>query len=180
VFGHKLFMPYYVTAGRRCPAFLPMLRSDLAVHLHRRDKVAQAVSLARAQQTQAWASWIHERAAPIYDPGLIGRCLEKLLDHERWWAAAFELTGAAVLSVAYEDCVGREDEVLADVRRRLGLPASSDCPPVRIDDLARQGDTISAEWVARFKAEEADRTALAQGRASADDPMHVGPALASN
>lgn len=162
VFGHKLFMPYYVTAGRRCPALLPMLRSDLAIHLYRRDKIAQAVSLARAQQTKAWASWSDEQTAPVYDARHISTCLNKLLEQERWWAAAFELTGAVVLSIAYEDYVGRETEILATIRARLGLPAASDCPPVAVEDLARQRDGISAEWVARFKVEAPDQAAIAQ------------------
>lgn len=159
VFGHKLFMPYYLEAGRADPSLLPMLRSDLAVHLYRRDKVAQAVSLARAQQTQAWASWNTEAAAPAYNPGLISRCLKNILIQERWWSSAFELTGAKILSVAYEDFVGHEDQVIDDIRRQLGLTLDVNCPPVELEELSRQRDTLSADWAERFKAELAERGA---------------------
>ncbi len=153
VFGHKLFQPYYVMAAREEPGFMPMLAADLTVHLYRRDKVAQAVSLARAQQTQAWASWGQENGPPGYDRDLIGRCLTSIARQEQWWATVFALVGAPSISIAYEDCVGREDEVAGQIRAALGLPERADCPPVRIQPLARQADQTSAEWIERFRAE---------------------------
>lgn len=163
VFGHKLFQPYYVMAGREQPEILPMLRADLTVHLYRRDKVAQAVSLARAQQTQAWASWSRETAPAGYNRNLIGRCLASIARQEKWWASAFALVGAPTLSIAYEDYLGCEDAVVADIRKRLGLPAVHDCPPVRVPALDRQRDRISAEWAARFRGEVNERLATVGG-----------------
>lgn len=171
VFGHKLFQPYYVMAVRHCPDLLPLLRSDVAVHLYRRDKVAQAVSLARAQQTQAWCSWSADALPSVYSRGLIGRCLRSLLNQERWWRSAFELTGADVLSAAYEDYQGREAALVDAVRQRLGLPRTSDCPPAPIPTLSRQGDAVSAEWIARFKADVASRLAREGGRAGVNEEL---------
>ena len=63
---------------------------------------------------------------PGYDRDLIGRCLTSIARQEQWWSTVFALVGAPSISIAYEDCVGREDEVAGQIRAALGLPERAD------------------------------------------------------
>ena len=121
------------------------------IWIRREDRVAQAVSWARALQTGRWAS--HQRALlpAVYRPRQISRLLHTIEANERAWQEFFERRGIEPLELIYEELVVAPGPQIAAVLARLGVAAS----PPKIDGLshARQGDATNARWIARFQAE---------------------------
>jgi LPS sulfotransferase NodH len=124
------------------------------VQVIRRDKLAQAISLWIAIQTQAWSSADAPQRDPVYSFAAIRHLVGWLEAGERGWTEW--LRGRDPDVVVYEDFArdpGPVIEVLA------GVPASA--PP-----LKRQSGSRSSEWASRFaEASEAVTSPLGRGRA---------------
>lgn len=127
----------------------PRLR---CVHLTREDKVRQAISKARAMQTNQWVVDPEKRAAgeAAFDPALIEQCLLSATRAEALWAGFFQRNGIEPLCVTYEDlCV----DYAATVGRVLDFLRIR--PPRRFTlgapTTVRQADATTEEWVARFE-----------------------------
>ncbi len=122
------------------------------IWIRREDRVAQAVSWARALQTGRWAS--HQRALrpAIYRSRQISRLLHTIEASERAWQEFFERGGIEPLELVYEELVVSPAASVAAVLTRLGVSAP---PPLQIDGLpqARQGDATNARWIARFRGQ---------------------------
>jgi LPS sulfotransferase NodH len=113
------------------------------VQVIRRDKVAQAVSLWTAIQTQVWRSGDTPVAEPVYSFAAIRHLVGWLEAGERGWTQW--LRGREPDVVVYEDFArdpGPTISILA------GVPAPA--APLR-----RQAGSRSAEWASRFVAEAA-------------------------
>lgn len=119
------------------------------VLLSRRDRVRQAVSLARAIQTGAWTSRDAPRGAPAYDREQIARCLADIEGQHQAWEDFLASRGITPLRVDYEDLVGDREGTVRRVLAFLGAPAPARIPPPR---LARQADAISEEWARAYAA----------------------------
>jgi trehalose 2-sulfotransferase len=117
------------------------------IHVTRRDKVAQAVSLWRAVQTRAWSAAESACADPVYDDRGIDYLRAQVSAHDDAWRAWFGANGIEPLHVEYETFIDAHEATVRRVLDHLGVSAE------RIPDppLARQGDERSARWVARFK-----------------------------
>jgi LPS sulfotransferase NodH len=113
------------------------------VRVVRRDKVAQAVSLWTAIQTQAWLSGDAMRAEPVYSSAAIRHLVGWLQAGEDGWTSWLRHRSPDV--VVYED-FARDPaptiEILAGVRS----------PPA---PLKRQSGSRSSAWAARFLEEAA-------------------------
>lgn len=121
------------------------------VHLTRRDKVRQAVSLIRARDTGAYQRH-HAETRPFtreFDAELVDRTVADLEAQDAGWHAFFAISGVTPVPVAYEDLVARPDEVLADVLTRLGVDPSTGGGAV--PRTRKQADDRSEEWVTRYR-----------------------------
>jgi len=118
------------------------------VHVTRRDKVAQAVSLWRAVQTRAWrAGEVTETGDADYHAGAIGYLAGQLSDQDDAWRAWFAANRIYPLTIAYEALAADTQGATAAVLDHLGVgPAEIPEPPLR-----RQGDDRSARWVDRYR-----------------------------
>ncbi|MBK8083766.1 MAG: sulfotransferase [Devosia sp.] len=151
-----LLFPDCVTdAERFAAAFGPCVH----VHLCRVDKVAEAISLLRAEQTGLWHRRAdgseRERTAPprpaVYDAPRIAEHLAALTAFERSWNDWFTANGIEPLRLSYED-------LAADPQRALArLLAALDEDPALARTIsprtARLADAESREWAARFIAD---------------------------
>jgi LPS sulfotransferase NodH len=122
------------------------------VFVTRRDRVAQAVSLWRAVQTQSWRkdSPPAADADAEYSFAGIDHLVRQLDAHEAAWRAWFADHGVAPLELVYEelgdDIAGGVDRIL----HALGLPHTEVPPPA----LRRQGDARSRAWAERYRSEQ--------------------------
>jgi LPS sulfotransferase NodH len=123
------------------------------VYVKRHDHVRQAVSFSRAIQTSQWTSVALGAAAdPVYNTEHIGSLLEWIEREEREWDRFFADSAAPLLRVDYEDLAEAPQQAVVDVLRFLGvdLPEGFQAPAPTLD---RQTDSISEDWVSRYRAE---------------------------
>lgn len=150
-------LPEHRGAGLR--ELLAALLGDVRyVWVRRRDGVAQAVSLWRAMQTQAWRSDADEPPAPgsepepRYDFPALHHLVGRLQREDAAWGRWFAEHAIEPLELFYEELVDDPRAAADAVMLRIGLtlqPATGDGSP----PLTRQADDTSTSWAQRYRAE---------------------------
>ena len=130
----------------------------LFVHLTRRDKVAQAVSYVKAQQTGLWHAAPDgtelERLSPpreaAYDASEIRSRLEEMIAYDHSWEHWFAALEIDPLRITYEELSEDPLETLRVVLDHLGLEreGADGVEP----GVAKLADDISQDWAARFRS----------------------------
>lgn len=114
----------------------------------RSDKVAQAVSLWRAVQTQSWRAEDEQDAhEPAYDFHGIDHLVSQLEADEQAWRDWFAAHDRVPTEVTYDQLDSAPEATTAAVLRELGLPDSR----VTVPRLSRQRDELSADWAGRYR-----------------------------
>jgi LPS sulfotransferase NodH len=132
-----------------------LLDSPRLVFVTRPDKVAQAVSLWRAVQTQAWRDdGDGSPGAAVYDFDGIDHLVEQLEAHDAAWLEWFEATGQRPIEASYAQMDQAPVETVAGVLEALGLSRLEAPDP----HLSRQRDDVSLAWAERYRR---DRTQAA-------------------
>ena len=123
------------------------------IFIQRSDKTRQAVSLARAEQTDQWMSGQDSRREPQYNYFQIRSCLREIKLQEKGWETYFMERGIQPHRVNYEQlAVDPEPVILAALAYlEIPLPATFQMPAPRIQ---KQADHLSEDWVARFARDE--------------------------
>ncbi len=127
------------------------------IHLTRGDKLAQAVSLVKAEQTGLWHiapdGTELERSAPpkepTYDFARIAKKVGELEDHDAAWLTWFDQQGIEPLHVSYEGLSADPPGTAACILADLGLPerTSKTLKPA----VAKLADTVSRDWMRRYR-----------------------------
>jgi LPS sulfotransferase NodH len=148
--------PERTTARERiAAAFGP----PLYIHLRRHDRIAQAVSRSKAEQSGLWHraadGSVREQVGPAvaarYDADAIARFIAESEEHEAAWHDWFAAERIAPVEMVYEELAADPPAVLARVLDALGRdPALASRAHVQ---TARLADTESRQWTARFAAE---------------------------
>ncbi len=129
----------------------------LFIHLSRHDKVAQAVSLMRAEQSGIWhlaadGSVLEGTASPqpvAYDAARISVLVSELTSEDAAWDEFFAKRQIAPLRFTYETMTANPKLALAQVLAALGRdPQIAEDVSVR---TAKMGDETSREWADRFR-----------------------------
>lgn len=164
VFGFKLMAWYlekFLQRLRATGSFseagtseLEMLRRAFPqlqfIQIVRRNKIRQAVSKARAEQTGVWKVQQGNSASgpPQFDPALIASCVADTAREEYIWTCFFKRLGVEPFQVEYEGLCQDYAQTIASVLRFLGVRAP---PPSRLRPITvRQTDALSREWEERF------------------------------
>jgi LPS sulfotransferase NodH/glycosyltransferase involved in cell wall biosynthesis len=136
---------------------LPRLR---LIYLSRRDRLRQAISLVRAEQSGRWSHNDRPVARVRLDRARIRRALGSIAADTAKWDAFFAAWPAAPIRVHYEDLAARYEATALAVVRQLGIETVAPIvfAPRR---LVRQADALTERWVRRMRG---DRDARA-GRA---------------
>lgn len=173
VFGLRLMWTTLPELAARLAQLFPGLPSHSArfesafgeplyLHLSRRDKVAQAVSRLKAEQTGLWHVAAdgseRERMAPPQPPRYDRIRLAKLLAEaecdDRAWTSWFAQQSITALRVYYEDLAADPRSVVATILSALGRNAEA-ARAVEVR-TARMADAESRAWIARFARESND------------------------
>jgi len=129
----------------------------LYIHLRRRDKLAQAVSLVKAEQTGLWhvapdgteVERLAPPAEPVYDHARIATKLANLEADDATWIDWFVAEAIDPLTVGYENLAAHPQEELTRICTRLSVP-----PPKSVkSNLAKMADAVSEDWMRRFEEE---------------------------
>lgn len=139
------------TGGDLKAAIRDVLGDVLLVHVSRQDRIAQAVSMWRAVQTQVWRGHAtHEvDARAEYNADAIAHLHRILEDQEQQWARWFSEAGVEPLEVDYHELAADTTGQVARVLTALGLDPRLAPPPA----LQRQSNDRSNDWIERYRAE---------------------------
>lgn len=128
----------------------------LYIHLARENKLAQAISMVKAEQTGLWhiapdGSEI-ERLAPPRDPAYdfdrIARKVAELAQYDAAWLSWFDQQSIEPLRVGYEQLSANPAKVLALICGALNVPAP-DANTIR-PGVAKLSDEMSLDWMRRY------------------------------
>lgn len=131
----------------------------LYIHLSRRDKVAQAVSLVRAEQSGLWhlaadGSVFEGTATPSpvsYDGERLRAVFNERNEDDAAWEEFFATHQIAPLRLVYETLTADPQSALADILATLGQdPEIAKTVAV---GTAKMGNATSLEWAERFRRE---------------------------
>jgi LPS sulfotransferase NodH len=167
VFGFKLMSWYlddFLTRLRQAGAFgepetsdLDLLRNAFPrlqfVHIIRRNKLRQALSKARAVQTNLWKVQQGKSAQgePKFDANLIEQCLRESEQQEEIWESFFQRVCIEPFRIEYEQLSANYEETIREVLRflKISLPRRTHIAPVTV----KQSDEVSRAWEERFLKE---------------------------
>ena len=164
VFGFKAFPMQLEALKGGNPALLQTVMSAVLsggspkiVYLERRDRVAHAISYARATITGVWRKEQESAGAPKAE--FSQAALETA---ERWietqcgaWEDMFRDLKIAPLRIFYEDAVARPADAAQRVAAYLGVtidPAAA----VNAPDVEKQSQAEAHDWVAQYSASKRD------------------------
>jgi LPS sulfotransferase NodH len=141
----------------RAAAFGRLFPNLHVIRLTRRDRVAQAVSWARAAQDGVWVVSDSEPAAPTGEPHYVHEFISGLegllVEGEVGWPDLCAELGVTPFDVMYEELVDPATyaTTVRSVLEYLGVDART----VTIPPLAthRQADALNEEWVRRYEAD---------------------------
>jgi len=151
VFGMKVHYPHFEAALSWYPSMLRLLSPVTYIYLNRRDALAQAISMAKAIQSNAWQPWEQSvRTTLIYDGALIAQCLRDLHQQKLGWRQWFEANKIAPFIVSYEDAVADTATVIREVIELLDV-GGDEPEQISLPILEKQGDAVSLEWHERFQ-----------------------------
>ncbi|MFQ6546918.1 Stf0 family sulfotransferase [Aestuariibius sp. 2305UL40-4] len=129
------------------------------IHLTRQDKVAQAASYVRAQQTGLWhkapdgteLERLSPHEDPVYDAVALRESFDTMTGYDRDWQAWFEQERIEPFRVTYDALSADPVAVLRGVLTTIGRDpdAARDIKP----QVAKLADETSADW-ARWLREE--------------------------
>jgi len=128
------------------------------VHLRRRDRLAQAVSWAKAIQDDSWNVSMESRTMPVYDGEVIAARLRLAVQMDQEWFDHFETEAITPLRFEYEDYRSDLRPALKAVLSALGEEVSNLEVPELV--LQKQADATNAEWIERFTREYPELAAL--------------------
>src|SRR5438128_4944050 len=178
VFGFKLMSWYlddFLARLREAHAFGNSSTSDLDllrkafprlrfVHIHRRHKLRQALSTARALQTGLWKVKNGEMTErePQFDAALIEQSLKEAERQEQIWYRFFQQIGIEPFGVEYEKLCQDYEGTIRSVLDflQISLPRGARIGP---PGTIRQADEGSRTWAERFVAERPSAHAPAGG-----------------
>lgn len=133
----------------------------LFIHLSRLDKVAQAVSLLRAERSGLWhlaadGTVFEGTEAPrpvAYDAVRLAEIVAERESDDKAWRAFFAKRQIEPLSLIYETMTQAPQAALATILAALGRDTAT-ATAVAVP-TAKMSDTTSDEWAQRFRAEMA-------------------------
>ena len=148
---------FYPGLSSDCARFKSAFGTPLYLHLSRKDKVAQATSRLRAEQTGLWHKFsdgtererLKSGREPAYDAHVLSRLVATLEEHDAAWAIWFAQQNIEPLCITYETLSSEPQAVLASVLCELDLdPAIAESIRPR---SAKMADSKSQEWATRFR-----------------------------
>ena len=162
VFGMKAHFHHFEAFLKEYPALLEVLSPTTYIYISRQDRIAQAVSMAKALQTDAWTSRMEEGPKPVlvYDREMIAHCLVDIERQDLTWRRWFETHNVTPFQVTYDDLTADAAGVVRSIVEFLGVQNDErdevDVPPAK-----KQADETNQEWIERF---ERETTAEGQSR----------------
>jgi LPS sulfotransferase NodH len=170
IFGLRLMRENLDELSAILDQVFPQLPSDRArlekafgrilyIHLSREDKLAQAISLVKAEQTGLWhmapdgteIERLSPPEEPQYDFARINREVLELESFDTAWNSWFEAQGIEPFHIGYEALSANPAAALIGVCEALGVqsPNARDIKP----GVAKLADETSLDWIRRYRSD---------------------------
>jgi LPS sulfotransferase NodH len=143
-----------VTFNDALEVLFPQLR---IVFVRRRDKLAQAVSLWKALQTQQWRNEADPFESDLrveYDYVALKHLVNELHRWDARWEDWFHATGREPIRVIYEEFVTSRAATIGRVLDALDIAPRE--PESNSGPMRPQADDVSRDWVARFRHDDSE------------------------
>ena len=156
--------------SRRLEAFCPNLHTtkdrfsaafntQYYIHISREDKVAQAVSLLRAEQSGLWhknsdgteRERLKQGQVPVYNYKALSKLVAELKLYDAAWLQWFDEHQIQPISVAYEMLAATPQTVLEKVLIALGL--DPEVAQTVKPKTAKLSNTENTHWIERFRTQ---------------------------
>lgn len=132
------------------------------IHVSRADKLAQAISLLKAEQSGLWhifadGSPRQKTAAQVasgYDARRIKQLMQELENDDTAWRSFFLKHAISPVMTNYEALSARPREEVGKILEALGLPSAL-AEEVTVQ-TSKMADAESAQWAERFSREQTD------------------------
>jgi len=170
VFGAKLMWGYlddFLLYLREIPAYrdlpVPKLFATIFpnlhyIHISRRDKVRQAISLWRAIQTWSWrqeqssaqGTPSYSTREQVFNYAAIDHLVQRILVHEEAWKQYFVENAIQQFSVVYEELTETYEKTALQILQYLKIPLP---PSITFEErqMRQQADTLSEQWYERYQ-----------------------------
>ena len=154
VFGLKAHFENFEGFLKEYPALLDVLSPVTYIYINRGDRVAQAVSMARALQTNQWSSQGQEGKKPelSYNRELIGNAMKEVELQDAGWLNWFKANNITPFRLTYEDLLADPAGTVQRVVEHLGVQ-NAERDEVKVPPVEKQGDDTNQEWIERFRRE---------------------------
>lgn len=129
------------------------------VHLTREDKLDQAISYVKAEQSGLWhqapdgteIERLSPPAEPVYDADRLQTQINRFTQFDADWQAWFSAQSITPCRITYSDLAADPQSTLRTLLKTLGQdPIAADAVQPAVAKLA---DTINQSWAARFRAD---------------------------
>ena len=112
----------------------------------RADRLGQAISWVKAEQTSSWVQGMETETEPVYDEQAITDKLAEIDDYERCWDDYFTAAGLEPHVVEYEAYVADRMGGLTAALAAVGI----EVPELVLGAMPRQADATNDEWRNRY------------------------------
>ena len=176
VFGVKAHFHHFEAYQKQYPALLKRLAPVTYIYISRSDKVAQAVSMAKALQSNRWHSRMEGGPKPTlhYDREMIASCLADIEEQDLAWRRWFKAHKVSPFDVSYNDLTKDSAGVVRRIVELLGVE-NDEPDEVYVPSVEKQGDETNNEWIERYERE----TAEVGGLGPAEDTDTARPSRAA-
>lgn len=155
VFGYKMFISNYLQLSARDKQFLALLAPSHVVYLTRQDTIAQAISYSKAMASGEWfkdyrsTGGLVSQRIPKYDKEHIDHARKLIQDQMDGWETVFEMTGAEILRVTYEEFSNDKELTIRKIAKHI-LNTADGLLNLGLPSIDIQRDSVSKEWVERY------------------------------
>jgi trehalose 2-sulfotransferase len=154
VFGLKAHFENFEGFLKEYPELLDVLSPVTYIYINRRDRVAQAVSMARALQTNQWSSQGEKGPKPQlrYDRELIANSMKEVELQDAGWLNWFKANKITPFRLTYEDLLDDPAGTVRSVVEHLEVQ-NAERDEVKVPPVEKQSDDTNQEWIERFRRE---------------------------
>jgi trehalose 2-sulfotransferase len=154
VFGLKAHFENFESFLKEYPELLDVLSPVTYIYINRRDRVAQAVSMARALQTNQWSSQGEKGPKPQlrYDRELIANSMKEVELQDAGWLNWFKANKVTPFRLTYEDLLDDPAGTVRSVVEYFEVQ-NAERDEVKVPPVEKQSDDTNQEWIERFRRE---------------------------
>ena len=150
LFGLKAHWHSWQEAVQR-PGIRDRVTPEVVIYLARRDREAQAASLALAEQSGVWVAFGDATDPPAaFSAQAVGDALDRIHAECAAWERYLEHPPGPVMRLFYEDLRADPEGVLDAIRQFLGAPANTPTRELQMPLPTNPG--LVEAWAERFKA----------------------------